>query len=131
MILLDTATIVYDALDISKLSSKAMEKIKEADLAKELIISDISIFEISSLIQNKQILMNESPANFIQLYLDYRHIDVIPIRAEIAELAVSFDQSMNFDSFDKIIAASSIILGATLITDDKNLLKNTLVQTLW
>ena len=49
MIVLDTCAIIWDALDADRLSPKAKDAIELN--ARELIISDISIWEIAMLIK--------------------------------------------------------------------------------
>jgi len=53
MILLDTCTIVWDALDPDQLSELAKKSINEADELNTLAISDISIWEVSMLIKKE------------------------------------------------------------------------------
>ena len=58
---MDTCTIVWDALTPAKLSAKAKKAIKKADEDNELLICDISIWEISMLVQRKRIEVEEMP----------------------------------------------------------------------
>ena len=51
MILMDTCAIIWDALSPSELSGEAISAIEKADQHNALIISDISIWEISMLIK--------------------------------------------------------------------------------
>jgi PIN domain nuclease of toxin-antitoxin system len=55
VILLDTCAIVWDALDQAKLTDKARSAITKADEHNALIISDISIWEISMLIKRSRV----------------------------------------------------------------------------
>lgn len=55
MILMDTCAIIWDALEASKLSDKAFSAIEKADEHSALIISDISIWEISMLIKKNDL----------------------------------------------------------------------------
>ena len=131
MILLDTCTIIWDALDPDKLTDKAKTAITRADEHNALIISDISIWEISMLIRRSRIDLSTTSANFINLFLESRNVSVISISPEIAELSTSFGPEINNDPADRIIAATSIIYNAQLVTADTNLRQATLVDTLW
>ena len=131
MVLLDTCAIIWDALEPSKLSKKAKTAIEKADENKELIISDISIWEISMLIKKNRIQVEATATQLIKLYLQMRNILVQPITPEIAELSVNFDSKMNKDPADRIISATSIIYNAKLVTSDKNLIENELIDTVW
>jgi len=131
MLLLDTCAIIWDALEPSKLSKNAKTAIENADKNSHLIISDISIWEISMLIKKKRIQVETTATKLIKLYLQTRNISVQSITPEIAELSVNLDSTINKDPADRIIAATSIVLNAKLVTSDKNLIKNELVETVW
>lgn len=129
--MLDTCTIIWDALDRHQLSTKAPKAINQADEQNELMIADISLWEISMLIKKKRIHMNTNAANFINLFLKSRSLSIMPISAEIAELSTSFDSEINNDPADRIIAATTIIHHAQLVTADKNLIDSKLINTIW
>ncbi|QEA40784.1 type II toxin-antitoxin system VapC family toxin [Pistricoccus aurantiacus] len=131
MILLDTCAIVWDALDKARLTDKAKAAIAKADEHNALIISDISIWEISMLIKRSRIEVATSAANFVNLFLESRNISVVSISPEIAELSTNLDSQINNDPADRIIAATSIIYNAQLITADSNLRQSTLIDTIW
>lgn len=131
MILLDTCAIIWDALDQSQLTDKAKAAIAKADEHNALIISDISIWEISMLIKRARIEIDTTAANFINLFLASRNISVVSISPEIAELSTSFGSEINNDPADRIIAATSIIHNAPLITADSNLRQSSLIDTIW
>lgn len=131
VILLDTCAIIWDALDQAKLTDKAKAAIAKADEHNALIISDISIWEISMLIKRARIEIETTAANFLNLFLESRNISVVSISPEIAELSTSFGSEINNDPADRIIAATSIIHNAQLITADLNLRQSALIDTIW
>lgn len=131
MILLDTPAIIYDALDTSRIPQDTYERINHAERTRELIISDVSIWEITILIKNGQLRIDETASNFIHLYFEYRNPEIISIRPEISELAEKIDAPFQDDPFDRIIAATAIIQGATIATPDERLSESTLVQSIW
>lgn len=131
MILLDTCAIIWDALDRSCLTSKALKAIDRADQHNALIISDISIWEIAMLIKKGRIEIDTSSANFMNLFLQARNISVVQISPEIAELSTNFGTDIGNDPADRLIAATSIIHNAQLVTADRQLLESEIVDTLW
>ena len=131
MILLDTCAIIWDALDRTRLSDKAKAAIEKADALNALIISDISIWEISMLIKRARIEVATTSADFINLFLASRNVSVVQISPEIAELSTNFGPEINNDPADRIIAATSIIHNAQLITCDSNLRQSTRIDTVW
>lgn len=131
MILMDTCAIIWDALEPTELSKSAITAIDKADEHDALIISDISIWEISMLIKKKRLEINTTAANFVNLFLQSRNVSVQSISPEIAELSVGFSSEINNDPADRIIAATSIIRNAQLVTPDQNLRKSKMLDTIW
>lgn len=131
MITMDTCAIVWDALQPTKLSVNAKKAIKKADASHELLMSDISIWEISMLVQRKRVEVEETPANLVKLILGSRNYTVIGISPEIAELAVILDDEISSDPADRLIAATSILNHAPIVTADRNLRDASVVDTIW
>lgn len=131
MITMDTCAIIWDALEPGKLSAKAKKAIKKADDSNALIMCDISIWEISMLVKRKRIEVDETPANLLRLILSSRNYTVVNISPEIAELSVNLDDDINSDPADRLIAATSILKQAPVVTADKNLRNATILETVW
>lgn len=131
MILMDTCAIIWDALEPSELSDKAIAAIEKADKHHALIVSDISIWEISMLIKKHRLEIDSTAAIFLNLFLQTRNISVQSISPEIAELSVNFGSEINNDPADRIIAATSIVHNAQLVTADQNLRDSELLDTIW
>ena len=129
MIVLDTCTIIWDALETSKLSAFATKAIKHA--RNELIICDISFWEISMLIKRKRLEIDDAASGFINLLLQSRNFHIQEITPEIAELSVNLGPEINNDPADRLIAATSILMNAPIITADQNLREATLIETIW
>lgn len=68
MILLDTCALVFDALSPEKLGKTAKRTIIAADKAGTLACSDISLWEISMLIQKKEYNPVFQKLNFLNYY---------------------------------------------------------------
>ena len=129
MILLDTCAIVWDALEQGKLSAKAKKTIK--DFEGDLIISDISIWEISMMIKKGRIEIDGSSSEFTKLLIQARNYHVQEITPEIAELSVNFGAEINKDPADRLIAATSILHNAPIVTADNNLRGASILETIW
>jgi PIN domain nuclease of toxin-antitoxin system len=131
MITIDTHVIIWLALQPEKLSTAAKSQIDSANRFSDLIISDITIWEIAMLVQKGRIQLGRPFADFIRLIKTSNNLKIKPITPEIAELAVSFGPEINGDPSDRIICATSIINSAPLVTADENLRKSVLVKTIW
>ncbi len=129
MILLDTCAIIWDALDAGKLSPDAKNSIELNH--SELIICDISIWEIAMLIKRKRLVLDATASGFINLLLQSRNYFIQEITPDIAELSVNFGSEINNDPADRLIAATSILGNAPIVTADENLRGATMVETIW
>lgn len=116
MLNLDTHILIQGL--IGGLTGSEMKLIENDSIA----ISDIVLWELAKLAQNKRIKINlESPA-FRRLL---RQVTVYPITMEIARQSVSLD--FRSDPADEIIAATSIVERIPLLTRDKRILRSRMV----
>jgi len=129
VILLDTCAIIWDALETPKLTPKAKKAIKRDE--QELLICDISIWEISMLIKKERIVIDDTSSGFINLLLQSRNFIIQQITPEIAELSVNFGSEINNDPADRLIAATSIFRNAPIVTADQNLRDASIIKTIW
>ena len=129
MMVLDTCAVIWDALDTARLSSQATKAIRGS--SDELIICDISFWEISMLIKRKRLEVENTASGFITLLLQSRNYHIQEITPEIAELSVNLGPEINNDPADRLIAATSILRNAPVITADQNLIEATLLETIW
>lgn len=129
MILLDTCAIIWDALDSDELTSRAKKLIKQNE--GQLLICDISVWEISMLIKKKRLVIDDTASGFIHLLLQSRNYLVQEITPEIAELSANFGSEMNNDPADRLIAATSVLANAPIVTADDNLRGSSLFATIW
>ncbi len=89
MIILDTCTLIFDALSPDKLSSKALRAIENGEKQGLLACSDISLWETAMLISKGRLDPGTDAVSFIKLTLSARSIQVLPITPEIAYLSSS------------------------------------------
>ncbi|KKL98972.1 hypothetical protein LCGC14_1819080 [marine sediment metagenome] len=127
MITLDTCSLVWLSLSPDRLSKNADKAIKN----NSLVMSDISLWEIAMLTKSGRLIIDTSYSEYIELLLSSFSIQVDPITPEIARMSVEFDDSVNRDPADRIIAATSLIENAPLVTADKNLIKAKVINTIW
>lgn len=131
MIVLDTHVIIWDALNPEKISSNAREAIYHANNEDGIIICDISLWEIAMLIKKERVKIDVKYRDFIDLLLDSNNYSIYNITPAIAELSTNFPDTINKDPADRIIAATSKIYSAPLVTADENLLKADELNTIW
>ena len=128
---MDTCAIIWDALEPTKLSAKAKNAIKKANDSNELLMCDISIWEISMLIKKKRLVIDATAAGFVNLLLQSRNFHVQAITPEIASLSVDFGPEISSDPADRLIAATSIVMRTPVVTADRALRDTAVVETIW
>jgi PIN domain nuclease of toxin-antitoxin system len=103
MITLDTHVIIWDALKPEKISPKAREVINLANDSCEIIIVDISLWEIAMLMKKKRLKVDVHYNDFIKLIREANSYVVQSITAEIAERSVSIFSQIAVDPVESII----------------------------
>lgn len=129
MILLDTCAVIWDALDPARLSRPAKAAIERNQ--DEMVICDISLWEIAMLIEKGRLVVGETAAGFLDLVLRARNLRVQAITPEIAQLSATLDASLGGDPADRLIAATALTLNAPLLTADARLLRAGVLRTIW
>ncbi len=131
MILLDTCAIIWDATNNTKIHPDITKIIDRAEQNNQLVICDISFWEIAMLIGKNRLNLTVGADEFLTLYQCRRDLMVHAITPTTAVRSVEFDKRINNDPADRLIVATAIELDATLITADNNLLEFSDVKTLW
>lgn len=128
--LLDTHILIWWLNDISRLSPEQREVVESARADSPLLVSDISLWEISTLYDLGRIRL----AVPLREWLDkavapplVRRQGISPaIAAELAALPDSFHR----DPADRILVATARVFGTTLLTHDRRIIDANLVETL-
>ena len=121
MIVLDTHALVWWVAEPEKLSTRARRAIKASAAESEVVISTISIFEISTLIRRGRLELGIDAGQWFAALRSLPELIIEPISAEIAWAAGAFGTTFPGDPADRIIAATAQALGAKLVTADHKL----------
>jgi PIN domain nuclease of toxin-antitoxin system len=124
----DTHILLFWADDPKRLSAKANAALENGNLA----CSDISLWEIAML-YSRGIINNHADvtaAEYIQDILLGLDVTILPITPEIAELSQS-ELFIHGDPADRLIAATSLIHRALLITANEKLRTVPTLQCIW
>jgi len=130
LILLDTHVIVWLAFDQEQISSKARAAIDEArNRGVGLAISDMTLWEVGTLASRGRIQLGISLESFLQ-EVETRFV-VLPITSRACARAIGFPSTYPKDPADRIIAATALVEGLSLITADREIRRSKLVPTIW
>ena len=131
MIVVDTHIIIWNALKPEMLSEKAEKAISAANNSDGIIFCEISLWEIAMLMHKGRLSIDIEYLEFIKLILESNEYVFMGITPDIAALSTDLLSDNNKDPADRIIAATSIIENAKLVTADKKLRKSQKVTTIW
>jgi PIN domain nuclease of toxin-antitoxin system len=130
MILLDTHVLLWLLLEPEKLSQEASAAITRTLRTGEAIaISPITLVEIARLAARGRVQLSRPARAFLgKIESDF---SVHTITAEIAYIAGQLADPFPGDPADRIIAATALTEGMTLITADDRIRRSAAVKTIW
>jgi PIN domain nuclease of toxin-antitoxin system len=130
LILVDTHVVIWLAFDQAQLSKAARTTIQEARLKGEgLGISDISLFELARALHRERTHLSISVESALA-EVEQRFV-VLPINSRISLRALSLPPTYPKDPADRIIAATALSEGLSLITADRAIRNSRAVPTIW
>ena len=130
MILVDTHVVVWLAFDQDQISRKARSAIDDArENADGLAISDITLLELATLARKGRIRLDISLESFLE-EVEARYV-VLPISGRACARAVGLPATYPKDPADRIIGATALVEGLSLLTADREIHRSRTVQTIW
>ncbi len=129
-VIVDTHIIIWDQLDPTRLTDKAKKAIAKADVEDKIIICEITLWEISILIKKKRLIIDKPYLEFINKVLQTKNYLLQGINPDIAFMASEIEMDTK-DPADRLIAATSIVLGFPLVTSDQFMRQSNEVMTIW
>jgi PIN domain nuclease of toxin-antitoxin system len=130
VILVDTHVVVWLAFDQNRISRKARTAIDDARKnADGLAISDITLLELATLARKGRIQLDISLESFLH-EVESRFV-VLPMTGRICPRAVALPAAYPQDPADRIIAATALVEGLSLLTADREIRRSRAVQTTW
>jgi len=130
LILLDTHVVLWLALEPGKISKKARATIEETRQRGDgLAISDISLLEIATLERRKRIQLKASLETFLS-EVEARFL-ILPITGRICVRAVSLPAPYPNDPADRVIGATALLEGISLVTADDDIRRCTALTVIW
>ena len=130
MILVDTHVVVWLAFDQDQISKKARAAIDNARRNGDgLAISDITLLELATLASKGRIQLDISLESFLQ-EVEARFV-VLPIGGRACVLAIGLPAAYPKDPADRIIGATALVEGLSLLTADREIRRSKTLQTIW
>jgi PIN domain nuclease of toxin-antitoxin system len=130
VILVDTHVVVWLAFDQALLSRNARAAINEARQNGEgLAISDITLLELMTLTSKGRIRLDISLESFLR-EIEARFI-VLPISGRACVRALGLPAAYPKDPADRIIGATALVEGLSLLTADGAIRRSRVLPTIW
>ena len=129
--LLDTHTWIWWNMKPQKLSQQVNEIISNNQLYDEILLSAISPWEFSKLLEKKRIGILCNPEDWIKTALDIPKLRLVPLSPVLSYRSTMLPQPFHNDPADQIIVATAREENATILTKDKNILSYENVKSFW
>jgi PIN domain nuclease of toxin-antitoxin system len=130
VILVDTHVVVWLAFQPNAISKKARNAIDDArNNGQGLAISDITLLELATLVNKGRIRLNIGLEAFLH-EVESRFV-VLPISGRACARAMALPASYPRDPADRVIGATALVEGLSLLTADRKIHRSKAVRTIW
>ena len=127
--LLDTHILLWWLAEPRRLSRSQTRAISKASAERPLLISEISLWEVASLVERGRIRLNRPLRDWLEEASApplVRRCGISP--AVVAEM-VALAGTLDWDPADRIIVATARVHGARVLTADRRMIESHLVAT--
>ena len=130
VILVDTHVVVWLAFDQDRLSKTARAAIDDARQNGDgLAICDITLLELAALFRKGRIRLEISLESFLD-EVEARFV-VLPVRGRTCARAPGLPADCPKDPADRMMGATALVEGMSLLTADREIRKAQAVRTIW
>jgi len=131
MIVLDTHAWIWFTSKPENLSKKAKKAVEAAVKEKNMLVSSISAWEVALLVKKERLKLSMDVTDWIAKSENLPFIQFIPVSNSIAVKSVNLPQPLHSDPADRIIIATALSTGASIVTKDKKISDYSHVKTIW
>lgn len=117
-------------LEPQRLSARIAESLDNADPA-DLLLATISLVEVGTLAAKGRLQLPVEADRWIEQALVRAPVSVVPLTEEIARAAANLPRFNHYDPADRVIVATSLIVGANIVTADRTIQSYKEVTTVW
>ena len=129
MILLDTHVLVWLSTEPAKLSKQASRAIRRASRAGGIAISAITLWELAWLASHGRIEISGTVESYVEEVSS--RVAIRPLTAKVAVLANQLPPDYSSDPCDRLIGATALAEGITLVTKDARIRNCKQLSTIW
>ena len=129
--LLDTHAWIWWNMHPAQLSKKAKRMITDGQKYDELLLSAISPWEFSKLLEKDRLGISCEPETWIEQALQMPKLRLVPLTPSIAYRSTILPAPFHNDPADQIIVATAREENATIITKDRRIRAYIHVRSMW
>lgn len=129
-VIIDTHIVLWDNLAPSKLTAKARKAIDKADANFQIIVCEITLWEIAILMKKNRLVIDMPCLEFLDKIMHANNYVLQGINPSIAYLASEIELGSK-DPADRLIAATAVTLGFPLVTADQYMHQSSVFKTIW
>jgi PIN domain nuclease of toxin-antitoxin system len=115
----------------SNLSEKVLRLISNSEKYSELLLSAISPWEFSKLLEKRRIGISCDPEDWLKNALKMPKFRLVKLSPRIAYCSTVLPQPFHNDPGDQIIVATAREENAIILTKDENIQKYNYVKNIW
>ncbi len=132
MVVLDTHVLLWWVSDSDQLSVAAKKAIdKTISMGSEVIVSTISAWEVSMLINKKRLVLSMDVESWFAEVSQIDGVRFLPVDNEIGIKSTVLPGSFHKDPADRMIVATARKLAVPLVTADDKIRNYQHVKTIW
>ena len=128
--LLDTHILLYWLSSDEKLSAEQLHVIDSGSQLQPLLVSDITLWEVATLHSLGRIKLSIPLRDWLERAVAPPLVMRVGISPAIAAAVTSLPDRFHRDPADRILVATALVLGATLLTQDRRIIESGIVTTL-
>jgi PIN domain nuclease of toxin-antitoxin system len=131
LIVLDTHAWVWWVSGPESLSPTARQRIDDEANENPIYISSFSCWEVAMLVKKGRLELTLSVEEWIARSESLPFFRFVPVNNQIAVLSNHLPAELHEDPADRIIIATALVLGGTLITRDRKIQDYPHIETFW
>ena len=119
-VILDTHALIWLVFGEPELGPTALEVARGAGADHHLLVSAFTFWEVGMLVAHQRLSLREAPSTWRWSVLQWG-IEEVPVTGDLGIMAAE-PQGFHKDPADRLITATALTRGATLITSDRRIL---------
>jgi PIN domain nuclease of toxin-antitoxin system len=131
VIVLDTHAWVWWVSGSQPMSRQARTALQRGMNEGSIRVSSISVWEVAQLVARGRLELTSDVADWVAKSESLPFVQFVPVDNRIAIRAARLPGRLHADPADRLIVATTLALGATLVTKDERLRRYAHVETLW